>query len=80
MASKQIRVSDNLYARVKSETREGETMGEALERMVGGVSLLDLADGDEYDEETARMMTEATERAAEKDSEEGAEVVDRIDS
>ena len=79
MPSSQIRVSDTLYARVKSEKRDDETMGEALERMVGGVSLLDLADGDEYDEGTARRMTEATERAAKRDSEEGAEVVDRID-
>jgi hypothetical protein len=72
-------VSESLYARVKARKRDDETMGEALERMVGGASLLDLADGDEYDEENARRMTAATERAAEKDSEEGAAVADRTD-
>jgi predicted CopG family antitoxin len=44
MGTKQIRVSEGLYARVKSEKREDETMGEALERMVGGYSLVDFAE------------------------------------
>lgn len=47
MGTKQIRVSERLYARIESEKREGETMGEALERMVGGYDLLDFtADAD----------------------------------
>jgi len=44
MASKQIRVSDSLYARVKDEKRGDETMGEALERMVGGYGLMDFVE------------------------------------
>lgn len=43
MGTKQIRVSERLYARVKAEKREDETIGEALERMVGGYDLLDFA-------------------------------------
>jgi hypothetical protein len=39
-----MRVSDDLYARVKSENREGETLAETLDRLVGGYSLTDFAD------------------------------------
>jgi predicted CopG family antitoxin len=44
MGTKQIRVSEDLYARVKSENRGDETLGETLERLVGGYSLTDFAD------------------------------------
>lgn len=44
MGTKQIRVSEDLYARVKSENREGETLAETLDRLVGGYSLTDFAD------------------------------------
>jgi len=44
MGTRQIRVSEDLYARVKSETREGETLGETLERLVEDYSLTDFAD------------------------------------
>jgi predicted CopG family antitoxin len=43
MATKQIRVSEDLYARVKSENREGESLGETLERLVDDYSLTDFA-------------------------------------
>jgi len=44
MGTKQMRVSDDLYARVKSENREGETLAETLDRLVGSYSLTDFAD------------------------------------
>ncbi|MCG1003104.1 MULTISPECIES: antitoxin VapB family protein [Halobacterium] len=44
MGTKQVRVSERLYARVEAEKREGESFSEALERMVGGYGLLDFAD------------------------------------
>ncbi len=44
MGTKQIRVSEDLYARVQSENREEETLGETLERLVDDDSLLDFAD------------------------------------
>lgn len=44
MGTKQIRVSENLYAKVKAEKRDDETFGEALERMVGEYGLTDFAD------------------------------------
>lgn len=40
-----MRVSEDLYARVQSENREDETLAETLDRLVGGYSLTDFADG-----------------------------------
>ncbi|MDS0301109.1 hypothetical protein NDI76_20440 [Halogeometricum sp. S1BR25-6] len=44
MGTKQMRVSEDLHARVKSENWEGETLAETLDRLVGGYSLTDFAD------------------------------------
>jgi hypothetical protein len=44
MGTRQMRVSDDLYARVKAANREGETLAETLDRLVGGYSLTDFAD------------------------------------
>jgi len=44
MATKQIRVSEDLYARVQSENREDESLGETLERLVDDYSLIDFSD------------------------------------
>ena len=43
MGTKQIRVSEDLYARIRSENREDETLGETLERLVGEYTLEDFA-------------------------------------
>ena len=50
MGTKQIRVSEDLYARIKSANRPDETLSETLERLVGEYSLTDFAaDADELD-------------------------------
>jgi predicted CopG family antitoxin len=64
MGTKQIRVSEDLYARVQSETREGETLGETLERLVDDYSLLDFAD-DAADLDLDGSVCEATDGAVE---------------
>lgn len=71
MGTKQIRISERLYARVKSEKRDDETIGEALERMVGGYDLLDFAADAEGNEsldveEIETEMRDASERNAEE--------------
>jgi predicted CopG family antitoxin len=76
MGTKQIRVSEDLYARVRSENREGETLGETLERLVGGRSLADL--GDVFDETQATQIREAVERADDRDREEARELAARF--
>lgn len=42
-ATKTIRVSEELHARIKAHNREGETLSETLERLVGSPSLHELA-------------------------------------
>ena len=42
-ASRTIRVSESVHERIKSHNREGETLNETLERLVGGPSLRELA-------------------------------------
>ena len=42
MGTRQMRVSEDLYARVQSENREGETLAETLDRLVDGYSLTDV--------------------------------------
>ena len=42
-ATKTIRVSEELHARIKAHNRESETLSETLERLVGSPSLRELA-------------------------------------
>mgnify|MGYP007116964064 CR=1 FL=1 len=43
MGTRQIRVSEDLYARVKRKSLEGESLGETLERLVDEYSPMDFA-------------------------------------
>jgi predicted CopG family antitoxin len=69
-ATKTIRVSESLHARIKAHNREGETLSETLERLVGTPSLRELAgilsdDADEFREaieESHRDHNEEIER------------------
>jgi len=54
MGTKNVRLDDDVYERVRSEKRADETFSEAIERLIGGASLLDLA-GILSDEEAAEM-------------------------
>lgn len=42
-AKKTIRVSEEVHARIEAHRREGETLGETLERLLRGPSLRELA-------------------------------------
>jgi len=64
MGTREIRVSDDLYARVKRENREGESLGETLERLVDDYSLLDFAD-DAAELELDGSVAEAVDGAVE---------------
>lgn len=64
MGTEQIRVSEDLYARVRSENTEDETLGETLERLVDDYTLIDLAnDAAELDPDGS--VREAVDGAAE---------------
>ena len=68
MATKQIRVSEDLYARVESENRDDETLGETLERLVDTYTLVDFAD-DMADHTDDHPDPEELERAIEDSDE-----------
>jgi len=62
VGTKQIRVSEDLYARIESEKEPDETLGEALERLVGGYSLTEFAE-DAADLDLDFSVEEATDGA-----------------
>jgi len=62
MGTKQMRVSEELYARVKSENRDDETLAETLDRLVGGYSLTEFAD-DAAELDIDESVEEATDGA-----------------
>lgn len=45
MGTKTIRLDDEIYERIRAEKREDETFSETIERLIGDVSLLELAGG-----------------------------------
>lgn len=52
MGTRTVRLEDDVYERIQSEKRDEETFSEAIDRLIGGASLLDLA-GTLSDEEAA---------------------------
>jgi hypothetical protein len=52
-------VNEDLYARVKSKTREGETLGETIKKLVEDYSLTGFAD-DAVDIDPGFSVAEAT--------------------
>jgi len=46
MGTKMVRLDDDVYERIKSRKREGETFSEAIDRLTSGYTLLDFADED----------------------------------
>ncbi|MDH5018723.1 antitoxin VapB family protein [Halobacterium rubrum] len=74
MGTKQVRVSERLYARVEDEKREGESFSDALERMVDGYGLLDFAA--DVENVSDAWDTAALEAEFEADDEENREALD----
>lgn len=64
MGTRQIRVSEDRFARVKRENREGESLGETLERLVDDYSLMDFAN-DAAELELDGSVAEAVDGAVE---------------
>jgi len=54
MSTKSVRLDKDVYERIKSEKRSDETFSEAIDRLTGGASLLDLV-GILSDEEAAEF-------------------------
>lgn len=67
MPTKSVRFDEELYERVMAHKRADETVSETVERLIDDVSLLDLADGGEYDQERAAERKAALDRTADAD-------------
>lgn len=76
MATKTVRLDEDVYERIKEEKRSDETFSEAIERLIGESSLLDIA-GILTDEEAAefRKAIEEVDADAKADVD---ELVDRF--
>ena len=74
MGTKNVRLDEDVYERVRSKKREDETFSEAIDRLTSGASLLDL-EGTLTDEE-ADDVREAIDKSREADVEESKEIVD----
>jgi len=53
MGSKSVRLDEDVYERIRNQKRPGETFSEAIDRLTGETSLLDLAGLLTDDEATA---------------------------
>jgi predicted CopG family antitoxin len=64
MATKSVRIDEDLYRRIEAHKRDDETFSEAIDRLIDGWSLLDLADTLEPAEADAhRAAIDASEAA-----------------
>ncbi|QKY16378.1 antitoxin VapB family protein [Halorubrum sp. CBA1229] len=77
MGTRNVRLDEDVYERIKSEKRPDETFSEAVERLIGGSSLLELAGilSDEAADEFRRAIDESDEAGAREID----ELVDRFD-
>lgn len=63
MGTTTVRLDDEIYERIKDKNKESETYSETIERLIGGVSLLDLAGN--LSEEEATEAKQAVQQSRE---------------
>ncbi|PSQ51622.1 hypothetical protein BRD20_10220 [Halobacteriales archaeon SW_8_65_20] len=71
MATRSVRIDESVYERIEAHKREDETFSEAIERLIGGSSLLDFAG--ECSEAEANELREIIDNANEEYSEDLSE-------
>jgi predicted CopG family antitoxin len=74
MGTKTVRLEEEVYERVRSQKRADETFSEAIDRLTGGASLLDLEGT--LDDEEAEDLREAIEESRDTDIQESKEIHD----
>lgn len=77
MGTKHVRLDEDVYEAIRARKHEDETFSEAVERLIGGPSLLELA-GILSDEE-ADAFREAVDDVDAADDEDLDELVDRFE-
>jgi predicted CopG family antitoxin len=74
MGTKTVRLDEYVYERVRSQKREDEKFSEAIDRLTGGSSLLDLEGT--LDDEEADGVRESIKKSRAADVEESKEIHD----
>lgn len=75
--SKQIRLEDDIYERIRDEKEPDESFSDAVERLIGGRSFRDLRDV--FDDEAAEELRAAIDAADRTDRSEARQVSDRFE-
>jgi predicted CopG family antitoxin len=75
--SRQIRLEEHVYERIKANKRSDESFSEAVERLIGGRSLRDLRSV--FDEDQVAEMRDAIEQADQQDREKARKVGERFE-
>jgi predicted CopG family antitoxin len=75
--SRQIRLDDDVYERIKANKRDDESFSDAVGRLIGGRSLRDLRGV--FDEKQVSEMRTAVEAANQADRDEVREVSERFE-
>ncbi|MDL5362102.1 antitoxin VapB family protein [Halalkalicoccus sp. NIPERK01] len=77
MGTRTVRLREDVYERISAHKREDETFSEAIDRLVGGPSLLDLVGA--FSDEQVEELREAVEESDERDREEVEEIASRFE-
>ncbi|TMT86992.1 hypothetical protein E2L06_10435 [Haloterrigena sp. H1] len=75
--SRQIRLEDDVYERIKANKRDDESFSDAVDRLISGRSLRDLRDV--FDDDQVSEMRDAVEGADQADRDEVREVAERFE-
>jgi len=75
--SRQVRLEDDVYERIKAHKRDDESFSDAVARLIGGRSLSDLRGV--FDEDQVAEMQDAIEQADQDDRDEVRDIAERFD-
>jgi predicted CopG family antitoxin len=79
MGTKQVRLDEDVYARIKDAKREDESFSDAIDRLTSDWSLAQWAQRYETDPERSASHRELLNELDEIDTEEAREIVEQIE-
>jgi predicted CopG family antitoxin len=79
MGTKQVRLDEDVYARIKDQKREGESFSEAIDRLTSDWSLAQWAEKYDTDPDRTNEHREMLDELEDVDKREAEEIVDRVE-
>lgn len=79
MGSKQVRLDEDVYARIQDEKRDDETFSDAVDRLTSNWSLAGWARKQETDPDESASHRELLDDLNEIDRQEAAEILERLE-